>query len=59
MMDFALFITLMVTGINIMIILCYKCKVYHTFLQTFRTNNPVGWWISEKLDGVRAYWNGR
>ncbi|XP_048253450.1 uncharacterized protein LOC124135824 isoform X2 [Haliotis rufescens] len=21
--------------------------------------NPVGWWISEKLDGVRAFWNGR
>lgn len=22
-------------------------------------NNPIGWWISEKLDGVRAYWNGK
>ncbi|KAL4235331.1 hypothetical protein ACF0H5_006966 [Mactra antiquata] len=21
--------------------------------------NPTGWWMSEKLDGVRAYWNGR
>ncbi|XP_059154925.1 uncharacterized protein LOC131940296 [Physella acuta] len=21
-------------------------------------NNPVGWWISEKLDGVRAIWTG-
>lgn len=21
-------------------------------------NNPTGWWMSEKLDGVRAYWNG-
>ena len=20
--------------------------------------NPSGWWLSEKLDGVRAYWNG-
>ena len=20
--------------------------------------DPTGWWISEKLDGVRAYWNG-
>jgi ATP-dependent DNA ligase len=20
--------------------------------------NPRGWWLSEKLDGVRAYWNG-
>jgi DNA ligase 1 len=21
--------------------------------------DPKGWWISEKLDGVRAYWTGR
>jgi len=21
--------------------------------------DPSGWWLSEKLDGVRAYWNGR
>ncbi|KAL5022797.1 hypothetical protein ScPMuIL_001952 [Solemya velum] len=21
--------------------------------------NPKGWWMSEKLDGVRAFWNGR
>lgn len=20
--------------------------------------NPVGWWMSEKLDGIRAYWDG-
>jgi hypothetical protein len=20
--------------------------------------DPVGWWVSEKLDGVRSYWNG-
>jgi len=20
--------------------------------------DPMGWWVSEKLDGVRAYWNG-
>ncbi|XP_055892732.1 uncharacterized protein LOC106077233 [Biomphalaria glabrata] len=24
-----------------------------------KVHNPVGWWISEKLDGVRAFWNGR
>lgn len=22
-------------------------------------SDPVGWWISEKLDGVRAFWNGK
>jgi DNA ligase-1 len=22
------------------------------------TTNPTGWWLSEKLDGVRAYWDG-
>eukprot|EP00039_Didymoeca_costata_P003886 m.70352 g.70352 ORF g.70352 m.70352 type:complete len:678 (+) comp12124_c0_seq2:98-2131(+) len=21
--------------------------------------NPTGWWMSEKLDGVRAYWDGK
>jgi DNA ligase-1 len=21
--------------------------------------DPTGWWMSEKLDGVRAYWNGK
>ena len=20
--------------------------------------NPTGWWMSEKYDGVRLYWNG-
>ncbi|XP_041376559.1 uncharacterized protein LOC121389029 [Gigantopelta aegis] len=24
-----------------------------------KANDPTGWWISEKLDGVRAFWNGR
>src|SRR5262245_35748711 len=23
------------------------------------TTDPTGWWLSEKLDGVRAYWDGR
>lgn len=22
-------------------------------------HDPTGWWMSEKLDGVRAYWNGQ
>ena len=21
--------------------------------------DPIGWWLSEKLDGVRAYWDGK
>lgn len=25
----------------------------------YENQNPWGWWISEKLDGVRAVWNGR
>ncbi|XP_076449399.1 uncharacterized protein LOC143285851 [Babylonia areolata] len=24
-----------------------------------KVNDPLGWWISEKLDGVRAFWNGK
>jgi DNA ligase-1 len=23
------------------------------------STDPTGWWLSEKLDGVRAYWNGK
>ncbi len=22
-------------------------------------HDPTGWWMSEKLDGIRAYWNGK
>ena len=22
-------------------------------------HDPTGWWMSEKLDGVRAYWDGK
>ncbi len=25
----------------------------------YENQNPRGWWMSEKLDGVRAIWNGR
>ena len=24
----------------------------------YDNENPTGWLMSEKLDGVRAYWNG-
>lgn len=37
--------------INVSVLLAHKYKEGDT--------NPVGWWMSEKLDGVRAYWNGR
>ena len=23
-----------------------------------KEHDPSGWWMSEKLDGVRAYWSG-
>jgi DNA ligase-1 len=26
--------------------------------ETWKGSDPTGWWLSEKLDGVRAYWNG-
>jgi len=26
--------------------------------ETYENQNPTGWWISEKLDGVRAIWDG-
>jgi DNA ligase-1 len=25
----------------------------------WETQDPTGWWMSEKLDGVRAYWDGK
>lgn len=25
----------------------------------FEDQDPTGWWLSEKLDGVRAYWDGK
>jgi len=30
----------------------------HTFSKKSASTNPAGWWMSEKLDGVRAYYNG-
>ena len=30
----------------------------HTYEKQKPPPNPEGWWVSEKLDGVRAYWNG-
>ena len=26
--------------------------------ETWADTDPTGWWVSEKLDGVRAYWDG-
>jgi DNA ligase 1 len=26
--------------------------------ETWANTDPTGWWLSEKLDGVRAYWDG-
>lgn len=37
--------------INISVLLAHKYQDGVT--------NPTGWWMSEKLDGVRAYWNGK
>lgn len=28
-------------------------------LEDFPDVDPTGWWMSEKLDGVRAYWDGK
>ena len=27
--------------------------------ETWDRRDPTGWWMSEKLDGVRAYWDGK
>src|SRR5688500_9984165 len=31
------------------ILLAHKWETHH---------DPTGWWMSEKLDGIRAYWDG-
>jgi DNA ligase-1 len=32
------------------------CTLAHTYDE--QKHNPVGWWMSEKLDGMRAIWTG-
>lgn len=27
--------------------------------QRYREQDPTGWWVSEKLDGCRAFWDGQ
>lgn len=31
----------------------------HTFAEMDPPVDPAGWWMSEKLDGVRAWWDGK
>lgn len=31
----------------------------HAYSEIVPAIDPTGWWMSEKLDGVRAWWNGR
>ncbi|CAD6950284.1 unnamed protein product [Tilletia controversa] len=40
---------------------CKHLKVSLMLAETFAIDgnvDPTGWWLSEKLDGVRAYWDG-
>jgi DNA ligase-1 len=30
-----------------------------TLAKVYKDQDPTGWWMSEKLDGVRAHWNGK
>jgi len=35
-------------------------KIYPCLLaNTYKDQDPTGWWISEKMDGVRAVWTGQ
>lgn len=36
-----------------------KRKISVLLAKTWHGQDPTGWWMSEKLDGVRAYWTGR
>jgi DNA ligase-1 len=37
----------------------YAQKPHLLLLKTYKDQNISGWMMSEKLDGIRAYWNGR
>ncbi|ESO87803.1 hypothetical protein LOTGIDRAFT_234827 [Lottia gigantea] len=42
--------TVIRSHINVSLLLAHKYDE--------KVNDPTGWWMSEKLDGVRAFWNG-
>src|SRR5947208_15816586 len=35
-----------------------RCAPPLLLAETWDGSDPAGWWLSEKLDGVRAYWSG-
>jgi len=39
--------------------LLFASKPKLLLLQTYKDQDITGWVMSEKLDGVRAYWNGK
>ena len=34
-------------------------RLFINVLNLVHSVNPTGWWMSEKLDGLRAYWDGK
>jgi DNA ligase 1 len=46
------------TAANVSFILFEKMQFEPTLLTDYMGQNPVGWLMSEKYDGIRAIWNG-
>ena len=40
-------------------LICYADKPDFMLLETYKNQNVTGWVMSEKLDGVRGYWDGK
>jgi len=40
-------------------LICYADKPDLILLKTYKNQNVTGWVMSEKLDGVRGYWDGK
>jgi ATP-dependent DNA ligase len=39
--------------------LCASWLMARLLPEAQESRDPTGWWMSEKLDGVRAYWDGK
>ena len=41
------------------LLLAHKWSLDKVTRRLAQLKDPKGWWMSEKLDGVRAYWDGK
>ena len=51
---FKIFLSLLFFSVS-----CYAEKPDLMLLENYKDQNVIGWVMSEKLDGVRGYWDGK